>query len=534
MAADAEDSKNRILEGRRQLQAIKHFLSLDTPFRKFSTGNLLTLAYGDIDRYNEQLADAVQTFHRKYYRPSNMAVVLVGPQSIAELEDLATVFSSVSPANGGAEAKESDALPSPVLMEASPSEVAKEQPLDNDNPREFSLDKVFRNGGGRLIALQAMSPHVRELSLYFPLPFNRSKDSNEWYTSFPTTLLGYILSHKGSGGLFASLQDRGWLTALSGTPRYTFPPFTLFEVSLSLTASGLEHYQEVVEEVHNYFQLIRDASPAELTRICTEMVALYRLEFSFRAPFSAYEYAPALAHNLLTYPVEDIASAGSLLAAQPDLRAFHNYLNMLTWERMVAVLRVDRATSWPLMKGESLLPDRVLPNDNVHYLNESMRRFENHLLVEGNDVEKLRSNPDLYCRGLHEFVLRHQQEADQKELYYGLHLFDSPFPRNKNLQDGRIKANYNLPEVNRFICYSLLSNLSSSEQLEEISAWKNSRLPLRSPGIVRFSASDIQQEEKEKDIVRWVTRDAMFGFPKASVFLHLPIPAIGEHTGLIH
>ena len=43
IAVDSEDSKNRILDGRRNLQLLKNLLSTKTNYESFSTGNLKTL-----------------------------------------------------------------------------------------------------------------------------------------------------------------------------------------------------------------------------------------------------------------------------------------------------------------------------------------------------------------------------------------------------------------------------------------------------------------------------------------------------------
>jgi len=82
MAVDSEDSKNHIIDSRRLLQVLKHQIDPNSQYSKFSTGNLKTLAYGDTDKYGENLSDMIRGFHAAHYQPQSMAVALVGPQPI--------------------------------------------------------------------------------------------------------------------------------------------------------------------------------------------------------------------------------------------------------------------------------------------------------------------------------------------------------------------------------------------------------------------------------------------------------------------
>jgi secreted Zn-dependent insulinase-like peptidase len=65
MAVDAEDSKNRILDARRQLQVMKHLMTPTvSDYSKFSTGNVKTLSFGDVEKYGDTLAHTIRTFHQ--------------------------------------------------------------------------------------------------------------------------------------------------------------------------------------------------------------------------------------------------------------------------------------------------------------------------------------------------------------------------------------------------------------------------------------------------------------------------------------
>jgi secreted Zn-dependent insulinase-like peptidase len=122
-AVDSENSKNLVNDGRRRWQVLKSLGDASHHFSKFSTGNKSTLPVGAEmhqadnnqasnvaleensnhahplmknlktmdDSYDENdLPDLVRAallaFHKRHYRPKNMAVVVVGPQSLDTLE----------------------------------------------------------------------------------------------------------------------------------------------------------------------------------------------------------------------------------------------------------------------------------------------------------------------------------------------------------------------------------------------------------------------------------------------------------------
>lgn len=67
-AVDSEDSKNRILDGRRVLQVFKSLLDETHPYSKFSTGNRATLTQNN--EVNNTLIE-MHKFYKKHYRYSS-------------------------------------------------------------------------------------------------------------------------------------------------------------------------------------------------------------------------------------------------------------------------------------------------------------------------------------------------------------------------------------------------------------------------------------------------------------------------------
>jgi secreted Zn-dependent insulinase-like peptidase len=88
-AVDAEDSKNRQLDGRRTLQILKCLMNPSHPYSKFSTGNITTLAKGDPEGNAHLLREEMKTFYRTFYLSRSMGLAVAGPQPLTELEALA-------------------------------------------------------------------------------------------------------------------------------------------------------------------------------------------------------------------------------------------------------------------------------------------------------------------------------------------------------------------------------------------------------------------------------------------------------------
>ena len=323
MAVDAEDSKNRILDTRRMLQCMKDVLVTSTGYKKFSTGNVQTLARGDAAANGAELAEEMKRFYSLHYRPSCMTLSLVGPQPLHELRQLAEAkFAQV---RGGGPAGEHECTPP---LSPTPSLYSGVFPFE---PRVVSQTMRVKP-----------VKDIRDLSLLIPLPPTR-----ELHDAPPTRLLAMLLSHKAEGSLFALLQDKGWATAVSGGERSDYSDFSIFEISVALTVEGLAHYADVVEAVWSYLSVVEAASDADLQRIWDEMQVLGEIDFAFQEKSTAYELAPFLARQMQQLPLHKVLSSGWLLGPLdlPLLR--RDFLSRLSPDRALTVLRSQSFTALP-------------------------------------------------------------------------------------------------------------------------------------------------------------------------------------------
>jgi len=329
MAVDAEDSKNRILDNRRMLQVLKDVITPSCAYKKFSTGNVRTLAGGDAVANAATLATQMKQFYAQFYRPDQMTLSLVGPQPLSELKELA--MSKFSPIRPGAEVV---AGASSAASSASP--LCRNAEVSTYPGGVYPLITV-----GKTLRVRPVKD-IRDISILIPLPPTRTL-----HEAPPTRLLATLISHKAPGSLFAYLQDRGWATAVSGGERTDYRDFCLFEIAVALTVEGLAHYTEVVEAVFGYLSTVEAASDTALLAAWDELKVMGSIDFGFQEKASAYELAPFLAKSMLELPPHRVLSSGWLLE-QLDLPLLRSeFLSRLSPERALVVLRSQTFTDLP-------------------------------------------------------------------------------------------------------------------------------------------------------------------------------------------
>jgi len=382
---DSENSKNLVSDGRRRLQIIKALADPNHYYSKFTTGNALTLpaeAEG-----TERIRAALLAFHSHHYKPENMTVTLVGPQSLDELQ------AWLAPRYG--------AIPSKPLenpegdVEKLILEAAKDMPnyvfggKIPDYTPAFSAE-LQQHQWPILLTVKPLSS-MRKISLNFPLPPVR-----HLFNCSPTRLLSHLLGHEGPGSSFAILQSAGLLTSLSAGSRISGPDQTLFQIELSLTEEGEKEWKTVVALLLEHCRLI--AQETNLQLHWDEMRTLSEIQFNNSSPGQAYGFAPGLASSIVSFGTESSQSAGYLLDKKvPNAQEFASFMkpeNCMVercsneaWEEMEAMTQfaegfgkkseqwydieyyvapIEEYTSWVSMTPTTLLdPSKLsLPKEN--------------------------------------------------------------------------------------------------------------------------------------------------------------------------
>ncbi len=216
---------------------------------------------------------ALLAFHKRHYTPNKMTAVLVGPQSLDELESWAVPrfgripdrWNSDDDGKGENEKiNDDDSLENGEKwrkMQLAAARLIDESALDAPPVSIAAAESVTYNPafrpdlhGGQWPVVVTTKPikDIRKLVLFFPLPPTwRSPDRS------PTQALSHLFGHEGTGSAFALLQDKGWITSLSTGNRVHEPDQCLFKVEMTLTPEGEEHWAEATGAIFAYAKMVQ-------------------------------------------------------------------------------------------------------------------------------------------------------------------------------------------------------------------------------------------------------------------------------------
>jgi insulysin len=282
-AVDSEHSKNKQQDSWRSNQLAKTILGAaneNHPYSSFGTGNLDVLlpkigSEDDDTSTNNQdtkaarihlLREQVLTFFDRYYKTPNMKLVVLGQETVQELQAMAEQFF------GRIAAADSSCKPSPL------------PPLHTE-PAIVHWVPV-RDG--------------RTLSMQWILPEQRSR-----YRSKPTRYLSHLLGHEGPGSLLQVLRNLQWAQELSADDMSkATSTFTVFSIEVELTMEGFEHVNEVVQLVYKYIRLMDEIPPW----VHEELAVTAEMQFRFLSQQEASDTVSCLAVNMQHYKFEHYIS----------------------------------------------------------------------------------------------------------------------------------------------------------------------------------------------------------------------------------
>jgi len=229
-AVDSEHAKNLHNDYWRLFQLTKSLANQEHPFYGFGSGNSETLNVPDI-------RDSLLKFYHTHYSSSNMALIVLGKESITQLQEWVELYFSD--------------IPCPETY----------QPYSPPTVKPF-LDL------GQRVNVIPVREHTMTVNLSFPLPEMRSH-----YKSKPTQYLSHLLGHEGQKSVLALLKEQHWAHELSAGESRSCSDFCSFDVSIQLTESGLKHVDEVVEVVFAYLNNLKEVGPQEWVYEETSTVA---------------------------------------------------------------------------------------------------------------------------------------------------------------------------------------------------------------------------------------------------------------------
>ncbi|GAL05577.1 protease III precursor [Photobacterium aphoticum] len=306
-AVDSEYKLKLKDDVRRLYQVHKETINQAHPFAKFSVGDLTTLA----DRDDSLVRDELIAFYQQHYSANLMGLVLLGPQSLEELEAYATTFFRDIP--------NSDKAKAPVAV-----------PL------------VTENENGRFITIDPLK-EVRKLTLSFTLP-----PMDAYYRQKPLSYIAHLLGNEGQGSLMSHLKQLGWVNSLAAGGGVSGSNFREFTVSLSLTPTGVDHVDAIVTHVFQYIQLIRDQGLDQWR--FDEKRSVLDMAFRYQEKSRPLDTVSYLVMNLLHYAPEDIIY-GDYMMTDYDEPLIRDLLDRLRPDNMRLVLvahgqHYDRTAQW--------------------------------------------------------------------------------------------------------------------------------------------------------------------------------------------
>lgn len=262
-AVQAEYQMGLKSDSRRGLDVLQASMNPEHPFSQFAVGSLESLA----DRPDSAVRDELIRFYKAHYSANLMRLAVLGNESLDELEAMTRqMFAAVPNRNAPLE---------PV-----------DEPLFVDAQLPMLL-KVQPQGTRRL------------MEVHFQVPDYRSA-----YRAKPMRYISNLVGHEGEGSLLSALKRDGLADGLSASTGLHWRGGALFSVNVSLTEAGVASYEDVLQRLFAYLELLREEGPQ--ARIYAEQGALSDLAFRFREPGSAMGYVSNLSNNMHYYDDVDV------------------------------------------------------------------------------------------------------------------------------------------------------------------------------------------------------------------------------------
>ena len=332
---------------RLSFEATKQGLNPNHPFTRFGAGNLDTLK-------KPGLLDALRTFYDNEYSANRMALVVLGEESLDDLETMVR--------------KRFADVPNRSLPDA-----ASNTPLFDRKRLPF-------------VVQSRPTTESRRLTLLFPVP-----DTDAFAGSATLRLIGHLIGHEGETSLVTYLKAAGYANGLVAGEGIAMAESRSFSISVSLTPKGFDNRDHVVEEIFRTIRLIEQHG-IEQWRF-DELKTIAEARFRFEEESDPQSLVTYLSEKLQRVPPRELFTRGRLLTRyNPDL--VKDILTWLTPEHMLM-----RVTS-----------PEVKPSETTRYYPTPINRFslEKHRLTrfkvarsESSSVVKLpRSNPFIADPGM--------------------------------------------------------------------------------------------------------------------------------------
>lgn len=306
-AVDSEYQSKIKDDGRRIYAASKQAYNPDHPYSRFTVGNLSTLK----DQPEQPIREALIDFYQRYYSANMMSLVVLGPQTLEQLEQ---------------------------MVRSRFSEIKNTQATPPELPASlFQKDRL-----PALLNIETLAD-IRQLSFHFPIDAIEPHWKNK-----PSYFIASQLGYEGRGSLLSLLKEKGWATSLSASPSLSLPQAAQFTISIGLTPQGFDQYQEVTRLLFEAIYQLRDQGVVEAR--FNEDRKLAELAFRFQEKQEPIHWVSILASQLHQYPTELVIKA-PYLHQEFDANLIRHFLDQLTPDNLLLVrqgqqLATDQTEFW--------------------------------------------------------------------------------------------------------------------------------------------------------------------------------------------
>ena len=280
-------------DSRREWEIFSEQVDPSHPLSRFSVGNLETLA----DRKGRPVRTELIRFYEQYYSADRMSLVVLGAQTLRQLEVVVRgLFADIPAANGKGDA-------SGRVAPAGLSAPTFKHPL----PFQLKVKPV---------------KDMRSLSIVFPMPSFKE----QWRTR-PDHFWGHLIGDETGGSLIARLKEAGLANGLSAGQGFDTDRGAAFIVQIELTPEGVERSDQVLRKFFAWLNLARRQGIQNWR--FEELAELLQTRFRFQEKAPPASYVQFLSAKLRDYPPEEVVR-GPYLLDQFDEDVLGRFADYLT------------------------------------------------------------------------------------------------------------------------------------------------------------------------------------------------------------
>eukprot|EP00930_Biecheleria_cincta_P040838 TRINITY_DN27965_c0_g1_i1.p1 TRINITY_DN27965_c0_g1~~TRINITY_DN27965_c0_g1_i1.p1 ORF type:complete len:1178 (-),score=220.11 TRINITY_DN27965_c0_g1_i1:177-3710(-) len=274
-AIDSENAKNKQSDGFRLSQLLKSTARDGHPERHFGTGNRETL----LAKGPDEPRKALLKFFDEYYDPGEMALCVVGKESLDMLQAWAETSFAGIPRRGRA------AVGMPGVKPA----------WQGVNP----YPPIFSPRGSPLL-LEAVPVGVtRTVSMQWCVSFDTVAAEQEWALSKPHEYIAHIVGHEGPGSLLSFLKNKGWVNKNIVGVSLVSDDFAIFRASFDVSEEGLRRKEDIFGAVFGVLRRLQDeplkSIPGYTIEECRQLA---EIQWRFAEKKAAQEVALELVDNM--------------------------------------------------------------------------------------------------------------------------------------------------------------------------------------------------------------------------------------------